>query len=144
MFILDTGSFTWALITGIIRALGEAPLTAVVFGMMGDVVEFGEWKTGIRQEALIFGGGSLGFKLGSGITSAILTSLLAAAGYVSSTGGITVQPETALRMIENIYVYGPIIVWVIAVITLYVYKLDDMYDKIMADLAEREKKNSGN
>lgn len=144
MFILDTGSFTWALITSIIRALGEAPLTAVVFGMMGDVVEFGEWKTGIRQEALIFGGGSLGFKLGSGVTSAILTSLLAAAGYVSSTSGIAVQPETALRIIENIYVYGPIIVWVIAVITLYVYKLDDMYDKIMADLAEREKKNSGN
>ena len=144
LFILDTTSYTWALITSIIRALGEAPLTAVVFGMMGDVVEFGEWKTGIRQEALIFGGGSLGFKLGSGITSAILTSLLAGAGYVSSTSGIAVQPETALKMIENIYVYGPIIVWVIAVITLYVYKLDDMYDKIMADLADREKNKSDN
>ena len=137
-FLLNTGSFTWALITCIIRALGEAPLTAVVFGMLGDVVEFGQWKTHIRQESLIFAGGAVGFKLGNGITSAIISKLLDAAGYISSSGTTVVQPDSALSMIQNIYIWGPVIVWLIAVVVLFLYKLDNKYDGIMKELSERE------
>jgi len=136
--LLNPYSFSWLLGTSIIRALGEAPLTALVFGMMGDVVEFGQWKTHIRQEALIFAGGSLGFKLGNGITSALLTKLLDGAGYISSAGQAVVQPQSAIDMIRNIYAWGPTIVWVIAVIALALYKLDNKTPQIMKDLAERE------
>ncbi|MCP1103583.1 GPH family glycoside/pentoside/hexuronide:cation symporter [Aequitasia blattaphilus] len=138
LFLLNPGSFGWALGTSIVRALGEAPLTAVVFGMMGDVIEFGQWKTSIRQEALIFGGGSLGFKIGTGITSAVITSLLNKAGYLSSTGAKVVQPDSAISMIKNIYMWGPILVWIVAVIVLLLYKLDNKYPKIMEELNERE------
>lgn len=136
--MLNPHNFAWALGTSIIRALGEAPLTAVVFGMMGDVVEFGQWKSHIRQEALIFGGGSLGFKIGTGVTSAVITSLLDKAGYISSTGLGVIQPTTAIKMIESIYVWGPILVWGIAVIALILYRLDKLYPKIMDELSERE------
>lgn len=139
-FALNTGSFSWALITSIVRALGEAPLTAVVFGMMGDVIEFGQWKSHIRQEALIFGAGSMGFKLGTGITSAIITGLLEEAGYISSAGATVTQPESALSMIHNIYMWGPVLVWVIAVVALVLYKLDGNYEDIMKELQEREKR----
>lgn len=137
-FMLNPGSFSWALITSIIRALGEAPLTAVVFGMLGDTVEFGQWKTHIRQESLIFAGGALGFKLGNGITSAIISKLLSSAGYISSAGTEVVQPDSALSMIRNIYIFGPILVWLIAVIVLFMYKLDKKYGGIMKELGERE------
>lgn len=137
-FILNTGSFEWALITSIVRALGEAPITAVVFGMMGDVIEFGQWKSHIRQEALIFGAGSMGFKLGTGVTSAILTSLLNKAGYISSTGEAVVQPESAINMIHDIYMWGPVLIWLVAVVALILYKLDGKYEDIMKDLRERE------
>lgn len=140
LFLLNPYSFSWALGTSIVRALGEAPLTAVVFGMMGDVIEFGQWKTHIRQEALIFGGGSLGFKLGTGVTSAVITSLLNKAGYLSTAGAAVVQPESAVTMIKNIYVWGPILVWLIAVITLFFYQLDKKYPVIMSELADRESK----
>lgn len=136
--LLNPYSFSWALGTSIIRALGEAPLTAVVFGMMGDVIEFGQWKTHVRQEALIFGGGSLGFKIGTGVTSAVITGLLDKAGYLSSTGAAVTQPETAVTMIKNIYVWGPTLVWIVAVIALILYRLDKNYSKIMIDLADRE------
>lgn len=141
--LFNPHSFSLALVSSIVRALGEAPLTAVVFGMMGQVVEYGQWKSHIRQEALIFGGGSLGFKIGTGITSAIITKLLDVSGYTSSIDGVEVggmisQPGTALEMIQNIYLYGPIIIWVIAVVVLLLYKLDKHYDTIMKDLAERE------
>lgn len=136
--LLNPYSFSWALGTSIIRALGEAPLTAVVFGMMGDVIEFGQWKTHVRQEALIFGGGSLGFKIGTGVTSAVITGLLDKAGYLSSTGAAVTQPQTAVTMIKNIYVWGPTLVWIVAVIALILYRLDKNYSKIMIDLADRE------
>ncbi|MGN0363274.1 MAG: MFS transporter [Bilifractor sp.] len=138
LFLLNTNSFSWALITTIIRACGQAPLTAVVFGMMGDTVEFGQWKTHRRTESLIFGGGSLGFKVGTGITSAVMTALLAGAGYVSSAVGGATQPGTAIAMIRNIYIWGPIFTWLVAVIVLLFYKLDKKYDGIMKDLADRE------
>ncbi len=137
-FLINTQSFEMALVTSIIRALGEAPLTAVIFGMLGDTVEFGQWKTHIRQASLIFAGGALGFKLGNGITSAIISNLLDGAGYISSSGTAITQPVSALAMIQNIYIWGPILVWTIAVIVLAMYKLDKNYGKIMEELGERE------
>ncbi|MGN1007495.1 MAG: MFS transporter [Butyricicoccus sp.] len=138
VLIVNPRSFTLALVSSIVRALGEAPLTAIVFGMMGDVIEYGQWKTHIRQEALIFGGGSLGFKIGTGITSAVITKLMDASGYMSYAGGSVTQPREALLMIQNIYLYGPLIIWAIAVVVLVLYKLDKQYPSIMAELQARE------
>ena len=137
-FLLNPNSFVWMLVITIIRALGMAPITSVLFGMMGDVVEYGQWKTHIRQESLVFAGGSLGFKLGVGLTSAIISALLSASGYISSATGGAVQPETAKAMIMHIYEYGTLLIWVIAVIVLVLYKLDKIYPKIMQELGERE------
>lgn len=138
VLLLNPRNFTLVLVSSIVRALGEAPLTAIVFGMMGDVVEYGQWKTHIRQEALIFGGGSLGFKIGTGITSAIITKLMDASGYMSFAGGSVAQPKSALAMIQNIYLYGPILIWAIAVAVLAFYKLDKQYPSIMDELRQRE------
>lgn len=77
-------------------------------------------------------------KIGTDITSAVITSLLDKAGYISSTGLGVIQPTTAIKMIESIYVWGPILVWGIAVITLILYRLDKLYPKIMDELSERE------
>lgn len=138
LFVLGPNTFSWLLVTTIVRALGQAPLTAVVFGMMGDVVEYGQWKSHLRQESLIFGGGSLGFKIGVGISSATISAMLEGAGFVSSTTGGAVQPDTAKAAISSIYAYGPIFIWAFAAIVLLFYKLDKRYPAIMKDLAERE------
>lgn len=138
LIMLHPTSFSWILTMTIIRSLGQAPLTSVVFGMMGDVVEYGQWKSHIRQESLIFGAGSLGFKVGTGVTSAIMTMLLEAAGFLSSTTGGAVQPESAKEMIAAIFYWGPILVWAVAIVVLLLYRLDKIYPTIMKELAERE------
>ncbi len=138
LFFLNPYSFTWMVMSCVARAIGLAPLNAAVFGMIGDVVEFGQWKTHIRQESLIFAGGSIGTKVGSGVASAAMTGLLSVAGYVSSAAGTVVQPDTALDMIVTIYKFGPLVVAVLAVVTLALYKLDRQYDSIMKTLMERE------
>lgn len=138
LFFLNPSSFPWMVMSCVTRAVGLAPLNAAVFGMIGDVVEFGQWKAHIRQESLIFAGGSIGTKVGSGVASAAMTGLLSAAGYISSASGTVTQPPQALDMIINIYKGGPLIVAVLAVITLSLYKLDRKYPAIMEELAKRE------
>lgn len=137
-FMANTQSFEWALFITILRGIGQAPLTALVFSMMGDVIEYGYWKFNIRQDSLVFGGGSLGFKIGTGLTSALISMLLTNAGYISSSAGGAVQPQAAKDMIMTIYKFGPIVIWGVAVVVLLFYKLDKIYPKIVKELAERE------
>lgn len=138
LFFLNPASFSWMVMSCIARAVGLAPLNAVVFGMIGDVVEFGQWKTHIRQESLIFAGGSIGTKVGAGVASAAMTGLLSLAGYISSSAGFVTQPETALNMIVTIYKFGPLVVAAVAIITLTLYKLDQKYPAIIKELIQRE------
>lgn len=138
LIMLNPMSFRWILVMTIIRSLGQAPLTSLVFGMMGDVVEYGQWKSHLRQESLIFGGGSLGFKIGTGITSAVMTAMLEGAGFLSSVTGGAMQPASAQQMISSIFKFGPILVWIVAIIVLLFYKLDKIYPTIMKELTERE------
>lgn len=140
LFFLNPYSFPWMVLSCIIRGIGLAPMNSVVFGIIGDVVEFGQWKTHLRQESLIFAGGSVGQKLGAGLTSAIITGLLSVSGYVSSTVGAAVQPESAVRMIINLYKYCPMVIWIILIITLSLYRLDKKYPEIIKELWEREER----
>lgn len=138
IFFFNPYSFVWMVMSCLTRAIGLAPLNAVVFGMVGDVVEFGQWKTHIRQESLVFAGGSIGTKVGAGLASATMTGLLSAAGYISTSAGSAAQPDSALNMIVNIYKFGPVLIALVAFITLALYKLDKAYPSIMKELIERE------
>ena len=138
LFFLNPYNLPWMVMSCITRAIGLAPLNAVVFGMIGDVVEFGQWKTHVRQESLIFAGGSIGTKVGAGITSAAMTGLMSLAGYISTSTGVASQPESALNMIVQIYKIGPLIVAGGVLIVLLFYKLDEKYADIMKELIDRE------
>lgn len=137
---LNPTNFYWALATSAIRSLGQAPLFAVVFGMLADTVEYGQWKTHTRYEGLIYSSASLGSKVGPGIASAITSLILSLAGYISSTQANTIQPESAKIAILELYKWGPIGVWVCIAIVLFFYKLDKIYPTIMKELSQREAK----
>ena len=137
-FIMNPTSFAMALTTSIIRGIGCGPLSACMFGMLGDVVEFGQWKSHQRQESYIFAAGSVGSKIAPGLVTALITGLLKGAGYIESVSGGVQQPQQALDTILNLLKYGPIVVWAIVLVITVLYQLDKKYDKIMAELAERE------
>lgn len=140
IFFLNPYNFGWMIFSCVVRGIGLAPINSVIFGMLGDVVEYGQWKFHLRQESLVFAGGSVGTKLGSGIAAAVMTGLLSLAGYISSTTGSVVQPQTAIDMILNICKFGPLIIWVVMIIVLLFYHLDKNYPQIMEELSSREAK----
>ena len=138
LFFLNPYSLPWTVMSCLARAVGLAPLNAVVFGMIGDVVEFGQWKTHVRQKSLIFAVGSIGTKVGAGVASAAMTVLMSFAGYISTSSGMATQPQSALNMIIQIYKFGSLIVAGGVLIVLLFYKLDKKYADIMKELIDRE------
>ena len=140
VFLINPMDVNIILLTCALRGIGLAPLNAVVFAMVGDAIEFGQWKTHVRQEGLVFAGGSVGTKVGAGIASAAIPALLDWSGQITSTAGFAAQPESTIQMISTIYFVGPLIIAIMALVTLFLYRLDKKYDDIVAELAEREAK----
>lgn len=138
IFLVYPESFSWCMFTTILRGIGQAPLSAFIFSMIGDVVEYGQWKTHIRQESYIFSGGSVGAKLGMGAAQAAITGIMTAAGYISSAGAAIVQPQSAIASIRYIYVFAPILLMAVAAVICALYRLDAMYPSIVKELSERE------
>ncbi|MDR1025509.1 MAG: MFS transporter, partial [Treponema sp.] len=74
-------------------ALGIVPLLTAAYTLPGDIVDYMEWKDGIRTEGLVSGATSFGSKMGAGFGSAILGWLLAFGRYDAN---LTVQAQPAL------------------------------------------------
>ncbi|WP_163536286.1 MFS transporter [Gracilibacillus sp. YIM 98692] len=119
----------------VIRGIGMAPLAGTIFAMLADTIEYGEWKTGVRTEGLVYSGGSFGTKVGGGLGSAMLGWILAAGGFISN--GDAIQPDSAITAIIFMFVWIPIIVSAIMIVILSFYKLDKLYPLIVKDLQER-------
>lgn len=133
--ILDDGNFTFAMVSAVCRGLGQAPLMGVVFSFIADSVEYGQYKTHLRLEGLIYSAASVGSKLGGGLMSAIFGWILSFAGY---DGTLTTQSAVALDTISALFVWGPIVVWGVTAIILLFHRLEKQYPAIMKELADRE------
>jgi len=125
----------------VIRGIGIASLTATKFGMITDCIEYGEWKTGLRTEGFINSACSVGIKIGSAVTSAVIGYFLAAYGY---NGALAVQTATALKGIRILFYYAPLVVTGIMVLLLCFYHLDKEYPMIIAELDKRHEKPADN
>lgn len=117
-----------------LRGVGNAGISACMFAMVTDTIEYGEWKTGIRTEGLINSAASFGQKIGNGLSSVILGAILSIGGYV---GTAVTQTAGAITAIKVSYIYVPVILTVIQIIVLAFYHLDKEYDSILTDLKSR-------
>ena len=88
-------------------------------------------KQHIGQEACFFAGGSVGTKLGTGIAQASIAGIMSLCGYISSTGSAVVQSQSAINSIINIYMFGPLLIFVGVLIVGLLYQLDKKYPAIM-------------
>lgn len=116
-----------------IRGFGMGPILSGIFAMTADVVDYGEWKTGIRSEGLINSCTSFGMKLGIGLGSAVGTGILAAGGYLENTAP-ELQPVSALNAIKFEIGYFGAIIAVICLVLVALMNIDKHIKQIQADL----------
>ena len=140
IFLLNITSVPLGVLTCIMRGFGIAPFYGVQYSLPGDAIEYGHWKSGLRVEGLMFSSMSMGQKAGSGITSAIMSGILAAAGFNGLKATAAEQTSGAITAIKGFYLYVPIGIWVVMLLIAACYKLDKVYDKMMQELIAREGK----
>lgn len=111
-----------------IRSIGAVPLAAALYTLAGDIVDYNQWKTGIRLEGVTTSINSFGMKLGTGLGSAVLGWVLAWGKYNGST---SVQPDTAITALIIIAVIVPIIINIIAFILLSFWDIEKYQPEII-------------
>ena len=76
--------------------------TALLYGMIGDTVEYGQWKTGVRADGLCSSGTSFMLKLGGAIAPTMLLAMLAANGYAEGAATQTAGALSTMNVVMNL------------------------------------------
>lgn len=100
-------------------AFGTAAYVVCFWSMLPDTVEYGEWKTGVRTESLVFGLAVLGQKVALGLGAGFLGLALAHIGYVANAEQ---APET-IEGIKRMMFWFPLGGWVVSVSLIAFYPL---------------------
>ena len=81
----------------LINSLGLGIYSTVSWAMMGDAIDYNEWKTGNREEGTVYALHSFFRKLAQGFGPALALVVMVSLGYVGELGA-NQTPETALNM----------------------------------------------
>jgi len=81
----------------LINSLGMGIYSTVSWGMMGDAIDYNEWKNGTREEGTVYALHSFFRKLAQGVGPAIALAIMVALGYVGANEG-NQTAEVAIRM----------------------------------------------
>ena len=137
LLILNPTSVALVTFGGLLRGIGMTPILGMIFTMIADSIEYGQWKTGLRTAGAIQSATTSGQKFGQGIGSALIGFIMQGNG---DNGDMAVQSAHTLQTISNLFIYGIAILGAIMIVILLFYHLDKEYPKIIRELLERESK----
>ena len=124
----------------VVKAFGSAFIIGTLFAIIADTIEYGEWKSGVRTEGLVYSASSFGGKLGNGLGAAIVSISLAIGGYAARAVdglGPTGQSASTLSAIRFVYIWIPMILLAGMGVIMLFFKLDKEYPAILAELKAR-------
>ena len=127
-------SFTTAVVGLVCLGIGGIPHNAGLFAMVADVIDYGEWKTGVRLDGMTNSVTSFGMKVGAGVGSAIVGWGLAWAAY---DGKIASQTAATISGIKSVFTLVPAALIIVGLIALFFCNLDKIYPQIAKGLEER-------
>ena len=97
-------------------------------------MEYGEWKTGIRNDGFQYAFISLGNKIGMALGTSLLALALGSAGYVSNA----VQNQEVISIMRHAFSTIPGALWMLTSLCLMFYTLNkETYNKIMTELKNK-------
>lgn len=129
------------IVGGLLTAFATLPLSYLPMVIILDLSTYNEYLGLPRMDAsTTIVSNNFASQIGQGLGGALSGFLLAAAGYISSTGEAVVQqPESAVFMIRCLYSLVPMIMMVVLVIFSFLLsKLSKKMPEVEAVLAERK------
>lgn len=118
------------------KSIGQSCAATMYLPMLGDAIEYGHWKTGIRSQAALMGANGAGQKLGQGLVTALLGGIMSMAGF---SGTAMEQSAQAIGSISGLFLFIPLAFTVVELIIACIYDLDKHYPKIMKELSDRQR-----
>ena len=134
-----TASLVIYLVGLVFFGFGLGVYTCVSWAMMGDAIDYNEWKFGTREEGTVYSLHSFFRKLAQGIGPSAVLLVMGWIGYKSELGTILQTEQTAHNMcwlVAGLYLFSAILQFVgIA----FVYNLDKKtLNKMTTELQERK------
>jgi GPH family glycoside/pentoside/hexuronide:cation symporter len=119
-----------------LQAIGAAAYVVCFWSMLPDTVEYGEWRSGVRTESLVFGLTVLGQKVALGLGAGVLGMALTRFGYVPN---VAQSPQT-LSDIKNLMFWAPLAGTLLSAGLIWFYPINrrthaEMVDDIAARAA---------
>jgi len=122
----------------LINSLGMGIYSTVSWSLMGDAIDYNEWKTGSREEGTVYSLHSFFRKLAQGLGPSLVLVIMAALGYVGANGG-NQEFAVALNMrylVAALYLFSAVMQFVGLAL---VYNLDKKnLAKMTEELAARK------
>ena len=84
------------IVAQLICSLGLGIYSTISWAMMGDAIDYNEWKTGNREEGTVYALHSFFRKLAQGIGPAVAVAIMGTMGYVNNA----IDPETGAEFID--------------------------------------------
>lgn len=125
---------TLILVSTLLNSAGMAPICNCAFAMLGDTAIYSEWKSGVRNEGLLFSAESFAEKVGGALGGAAVSFTLSLGGFV---GNAAVQTASAMSVMTGLMVWFPVGVAVVCIIALVFYDLDGKYNMFYEEVIER-------
>ena len=109
-----------------------------IYAIIPDCVEYGEWKTGIRNDGFQYSFISLANKIGMALGTSLLALVMGWAGYEANVE----QSETVKEVIHHAFSTVPGILWIITAGIMLFYRLGRKeYNKIIEEFENRKTNN---
>lgn len=133
---LFKGNIPVLFVTSFIFGLGTGLPEVTLGSMLTDTADYMDWKKSIRTDGIIFSMQSLIIKLTGAFASGIIGVALGYFGYDESAA---TQTASAIGCIDFVRFGFPILVYILVILLLKFYKLDDKtISQIQKELAERK------
>jgi glycoside/pentoside/hexuronide:cation symporter, GPH family len=138
LYVIPPGSTRAIIATEVLRQFSFGLSGPILWAMMGDVADYGEWKTGRRATATVTAGVVFALWAGLALGGAIAGWLLSAYGLVSDASTQTTRTQTGILLTASLYAG---LFFLAAAACLFLYPLTSEKSASVAnELAERRKK----
>lgn len=117
------------LISTAIASLGTSPLQGDLNALIACCSEHTYLKTGKRIDGMMYSCSSFGIKVGGSLGTAICGWMLASAGYVENAA---VQTAGTIDMLHFLYLWAPIIFYVLVTVVLSLLRVEKANEKLLA------------
>ena len=125
-------------IAGVLIFIGEAFIQLLMLMFLADTIEYGQWKSGKRNQAVTLSIQPLINKIGGAIATGIVTATLIISGINSAESAADVTSEGLLIMKLAMFILPLLCIVAGYFVYRFKFKIDKaFYDKIVGELAAR-------